>query len=73
MSEKKRGLGRGLEVLLADTPRLNVNGQELISPASNDNIASKKLDTFKLEQLILLNEAEDLRLLLDELIHILQK
>ena len=73
MSEKKRGLGRGLEVLLADSSRLNVKEQESISPVSNDILATRKLETVKLEQLILLNEAEDLRCLLDELIHIMEK
>ena len=73
MSEKKRGLGRGLEVLLADSSRLNVKEQESISPVANDILATRKLETVKLEQLILLNEAEDLRCLLDELIHIMEK
>lgn len=59
--QKKRGLGRGLEVLLADTS--NLGNQSLNLDAINAE-ASVLLQQLQQEHARLLQEAEELQLLL---------
>ena len=69
LTEKKRGLGRGLEVLLADTQSMDalhstsVNPAEQGKPAENTQTSN---DALRTECLQLLKEAEALRILMLE-------
>lgn len=62
---KKRGLGRGLEVLLADTTS---PAQQPNPETNNYQLAEQLLE----EQICLLQEAENLKQLLDELAQMLR-
>lgn len=68
--QKKRGLGRGLEVLLADTGSLD--NQNLTLDAINAE-ASALLQQLQQEHARVLQEAEALQLLLAEVEHLLSK
>ncbi len=75
MTLKKRGLGRGLEVLLADTSTKDNLPQPPISaePANNQvAMALALLDHLQKEKQNLLLEAEALKSLLDEFESILR-
>lgn len=75
MTLKKRGLGRGLEVLLADTSSMDDLPQPSISaePANNQvAMALALLDHLQKEKQNLLLEAEALKSLLDEFESILR-
>jgi len=64
MNVKKRGLGRGLEVLLADTASLNTKTQQTTVIELTDH---QPITSLPREQLKLLQEAENLKGMLDEL------
>lgn len=64
MNVKKRGLGRGLEVLLADTAGLNTKTQQTTVIELTGHQPTASLPN---EQLDLLQEAENLKAMLDEL------
>jgi len=64
MTLKKRGLGRGLEVLLTEAPALEGLQQQ---PSVSENVDGQALiEIIKRENLNLLQEAEALKSLLDE-------
>jgi len=63
MTLKKRGLGRGLEVLLTQAPALEGLQQ---SADGEDGDARTLIEMIQREHLALLQEAEDLKKLLDE-------
>lgn len=64
MTLKKRGLGRGLEVLLTEAPALEGLQQK---PSVSENVDGQALiEIIKRENLNLLQEAEALKSLLDE-------
>ncbi len=64
MTVKKRGLGRGLEVLLAEAPALEGLQQK---PRVSENVDGQALIEFiQRENCKLLQEAEALKSLLDE-------
>lgn len=70
MTLKKRGLGRGLEVLLADTPSLEGLQQQTpvnVELTNAQAIAGQTLlENLQREKLSLLQEAQALKSLLDE-------
>ncbi|TAL43340.1 MAG: hypothetical protein EPN89_15945 [Methylovulum sp.] len=67
MSLKKRGLGRGLEVLLADTSSHGDAQQVTVAiDEHHDEPASLLQEHLQQEQLNLLQEAEALKHLIDE-------
>ena len=64
MTLKKRGLGRGLEVLLAEAPALEGLQQ---MPAVSENVDGQAVnEIIRRERLNLLQEAEALKSFLDE-------
>lgn len=69
MSLQKRGLGRGLEVLLADPSALERLQQEPVAIEKIDDRtvkAQKLIENIQREHVRLLEEAEALKSLLDE-------
>lgn len=69
MTLQKRGLGRGLEVLLADSSSLEGLQQEPVAIEKVDNrtvMAQKLIENIQREHVRLLEEAEALKSLLDE-------
>ncbi|MFZ2450407.1 MAG: hypothetical protein WAW36_07810 [Methylovulum miyakonense] len=69
MTDRKRGLGRGLEVLLADTQPLDATQSSSAKPAaaaSTQEVAQTASGTLHDERLQLLKEAEALRILMLE-------
>jgi ParB-like chromosome segregation protein Spo0J len=69
MTLQKRGLGRGLEVLLADSSALEGLQQELAAIEKIDDrtvIAQLLIENIQREHVRLLEEAEALKSLLDE-------
>ena len=64
MTLKKRGLGRGLEVLLAEAPALE--GLQQSHALSEDADVQALIELVRKEHLNLLQEAEDLKKMLDE-------
>lgn len=69
MTAKKRGLGRGLEVLLADTAAGENLPQKLVSiddDTKQQKIAQISINTLQGEHQNLLREAELLKSLMDE-------
>lgn len=64
MTLKKRGLGRGLEVLLAEAPALE--GLQQSRALSEDADVQALIELVRKEHLNLLQEAEDLKRMLDE-------
>jgi ParB-like chromosome segregation protein Spo0J len=69
MTLQKRGLGRGLEVLLADSSALKGLQQEPVAIAKMDDRtvkAQKLIENIQREHARLLEEAEALKSLLDE-------
>jgi hypothetical protein len=65
MSLKKRGLGRGLEVLLAESPALEGRQEAPTASVSDDERAL--IELIQQERINLLQEAEALKVLMDEL------
>jgi hypothetical protein len=69
MTLQKRGLGRGLEVLLGDSPTLVGLQQDSVTIEKIDErtlLAQKQIENIQKEQVRLLAEAEALKSLLDE-------
>jgi hypothetical protein len=64
MTLKKRGLGRGLEVLLTEAPALE--GLQQTQAPLEDTDAQALIEMVHTEYLALLQEAEDLKKMLDE-------
>jgi len=71
MRAHKRGLGRGLEVLLADTPHTGTAAPRAASHDSNAQADSLAQAGLRTQHQLLMQEAEDLKNLLDELTDLL--